>query len=313
MSSTIHVGRGDLTSTTHVSRLEDLDLSQIEPDSVDVVVMSAPYYERDGCSVGLAHRIGELLQHALKPGGRAFHVFGQVAEDFAMPFVMNSSTKGGASSYATRQAGELHCSKCKLQQGQTGHRCGCDGQNVKWEPMGGWRPQIRQEQTLFWIKSMSYSEYTSDSTVSAEPVSGHQTPLQGANMVNDAVEFIFQYSKPLPRTGRAAPLDRLAEGVAVPYADLSNLKRGTRGKNGNRRCRGTAVFIPYETVTSAEGSKKEHRHAFPVALADYLIRLSGVPKGSTVCDCFEGGGSTRTAAEALGMNYVGVKWEGSES
>lgn len=274
MTSTIHVGRGDLTSTVFESRLEDLDLSLIPMNSVDVFVMSSPYYAAHGASQALALRIGETLRWALKHGGRAFHVFGQVAEDFERPYTFNRDTLHGANRTYNERAPD---------------------------------PIMRQEQTLFWIKSMSFSEDTPDSAVSTGPVSGHQTPLQGANMVNDAVEFIFQYSKPLPDTGRARPLDRLAERVAVPFADKGNLKRGTRGKNGDKRCRGTAIFIPY--ITIAGGTSKAHRHAFPDALADYLIRLSGVPKGSRVCDLFEGGASTRRAAEALGMNYVGVKWE----
>lgn len=148
-------------------------------------------------------------------------------------------------------------------------------------------------QTQAWVKSIAVDG----------PVRGQHTALDPAKVprqLNDGFEFVWSWCKGDPAAAR--PLGRLACGV--PYADVTNLRRGTRGKNGNLRCAGSARFVPYPTI--AGGRKKRHRHEYPRAVAEWLVKMASVPEGGTVCDLFSGGGTTVDVARALGLNAVAV-------
>lgn len=137
-----------------------------------------------------------------------------------------------------------------------------------------------------WVKSASWDE---------GPVEGHVKPIQGDRFLNEGWEHLFH----LTHTGNV-PLDRLALGV--PYADESNLKRGTRGKNGNVRCRGDVLAIPYDTK-----NKSGHPAPFPPALPEACFRLHGLARIRSTLDPFSGSGSTAVAAQRLGLEHIGIE------
>jgi site-specific DNA-methyltransferase (adenine-specific) len=96
-------------------------------------------------------------------------------------------------------------------------------------------------------------------------------------------------------------LDRLAAGV--PYKDKSNITR--RGHSQDRRCRGDAWFIPYETVRG-RAEKFDHPGTFPVALPEQCILLHG-RSNAVVLDPFMGTGTTLLAAQKLGCQGTGIE------
>jgi hypothetical protein len=149
-------------------------------------------------------------------------------------------------------------------------------------------------QTQFWVKSIAVP--------SDQPVRGHCTPItHRADQANDGVEFVLHFTHGQP----ARPLDRLA--VGVPFADKGNLSRGSRGANGDRRCAGTAHFVPYATTGASE--KKAHRHAYPEALVERLLRFGNPNPGGTVFDPFWGGGTTGDVARRMGFEAMGLAWD----
>ncbi len=101
--------------------------------------------------------------------------------------------------------------------------------------------------------------------------------------------------------GEMPELDRLS--IGVPYKDISNAKRFNNGLN--LRCAGNVWYINYETIQSK--NEKLHPDRFPVELPLRCIKLSGIKKGSVVCDPFMGSASTAIAAKMLGMNYLGFE------
>ncbi len=142
-------------------------------------------------------------------------------------------------------------------------------------------------QTIIWVKSIAIDNVQS----------GHYQPINSPHLMNYCFEYVFGFV-------RGKPTHRLARTkIGVPYADKTNLNRGTRGKNGDCHCPGDAWFVPYSTVQLS--SEKDHRHGFPLELARRLIAVSGIPEGSTVLDPFLGGGTTAIAARLSGMNSYG--------
>lgn len=148
---------------------------------------------------------------------------------------------------------------------------------------------LRLQNIIHWIKSIAIDGKTK----------GHVKPINSTKYINDAHEYIFHFT----RTGEVT-LDRLA--VGVPYTDVSNLKRDTRGKNGNLRCRGNTWFIPYETIQSRD-KDRPHPATFPVALPEMCIKLHGVERCRLVLDPFMGIGTTGLACQKLGVNFLGVE------
>jgi site-specific DNA-methyltransferase (adenine-specific) len=141
------------------------------------------------------------------------------------------------------------------------------------------------QNVIHWVKSITVGEGTF----------GHFKPINSARFVNGCHEYVFHLTK----TG-VVPLDRYAEGLAVPYADKTNLTRGTRGKNGDRRCRGDCWHLPYETKRLSG----PHPATFPVELPRRCIQLHGVDWARSVLDPFMGTGTTALAAVSLGVPEV---------
>jgi hypothetical protein len=145
-------------------------------------------------------------------------------------------------------------------------------------------------QTIAWVKSIAIDNVQR----------GHYQPINSDDILNYGYELIFQFSKGLPED--AWPLARLSVGVS--FADKSNMKRGSRGKNGDVHCAGDAWFVPY--ATTGKTQKKGHRHAYPATLVERIIRVAGLYPDSTVLDPFVGGGTTVDVATELGHNVVAV-------
>jgi site-specific DNA-methyltransferase (adenine-specific) len=145
---------------------------------------------------------------------------------------------------------------------------------------------------IVWVKSITIEEETH----------GHFQPVNSTRFVNQAWEWIFHFTK----KGDVA-LDRLALGV--PYMDKSNLTRGTRGKNGDLRCRGNTWYLPYETI-QWKAEKGHHPAVFPVALAENCLKLHDLRYGRreqlVVVDPFVGTGSTLVACSRLGCAGIGI-------
>ena len=151
------------------------------------------------------------------------------------------------------------------------------------------------QNTIHWIKSFSED----DGSGRARPCEGHVKPINSPRFLNDAVEHVFHLTKK-----GDVEIDRLA--VGVPFADESNLRRGTRGKHGNVRCRGNAWHVPYETIQSRR-SDRPHPATFPPALAEMCYRLHGLERAGRTLDPFSGLGSSARAAKKLGLHHVGIE------
>ena len=122
---------------------------------------------------------------------------------------------------------------------------------------------------------------------------GHYKPINSNIFINGCHEYIFHFTK----NGKTK-IDRLA--IGIPYKDKSNIGRFS---DRDLRCRGSAWYIPYETVKS----EKPHPAAFPVALPEMCIKFHSLKKTKLVLDPFMGIGSTALAAIRQSVNYVGFE------
>jgi len=158
--------------------------------------------------------------------------------------------------------------------------------------------RFKLQNVIHWIKSITIEDDPDSEYARKPPLStGHFKPINSPRYLNDCHEYIFHLTK----TGNV-PLDRLA--VGVPYTDKSNLKRGTRGKHGDVRCRGNNWFIPYPTIKERK-TDRPHPASFPARLPEMCIRLHGVERTKLVLDPFMGIGSTALACQKLGVPCIG--------
>nr|WP_063908027.1 site-specific DNA-methyltransferase [Acetobacter malorum] len=139
---------------------------------------------------------------------------------------------------------------------------------------------------ISWVKSISVGE---DSF-------GHFKPMNSQRFLHRGHEHLFHFT-----LSGDVKLDRLSAGV--PYKDKSNIAR--RGHEQDRRCRGDAWFIPYETVRDRK-QKFDHPGTFPVALPEQCLLLHGQEEAQ-VLDPFMGTGTTLLAAQRLGCFGVGIE------
>nr|WP_242007159.1 site-specific DNA-methyltransferase [Acetobacter farinalis] len=139
---------------------------------------------------------------------------------------------------------------------------------------------------ISWVKSISVGD---DSF-------GHFKPMNSQRFLHRGHEHLFHFT-----LGGTVKLDRLSAGV--PYKDKSNIAR--RGHEQDRRCRGDAWFIPYETVRDRK-EKFDHPGTFPVALPEQCLLLHG-RKQAKVLDPFMGTGTTLLAAQRMGCSGVGIE------
>jgi site-specific DNA-methyltransferase (adenine-specific) len=162
------------------------------------------------------------------------------------------------------------------------------------------RPCLRLQNTIHWVKSIviERSAAGAGAGLTRDLAVGHYKPINSPRFLNDCHEFIFHFTQ-----SGETPLDRTAIGVA--YQDPSNIGRW-RQAAGNRRCRGNAWFLPYETINSRE-KDRPHPATFPERLPEYCLRLHGTSRARRVLDPFTGLGSTAVACARLGLGFVGVE------
>lgn len=160
------------------------------------------------------------------------------------------------------------------------------------------RPYLQLQNTIHWVKSIVIERNAAGSgaNLARDLAVGHYKPINSERFLNDCHEFIFHFT-----LFGATPLDRTAIGVA--YQDQSNVGRWRKAA-GNRRCRGNAWFLPYETITNRE-KDRPHPATFPVRLPEYCLRLHGTNRAERVLDPFTGLGSTGVACARLGLDFGG--------
>jgi site-specific DNA-methyltransferase (adenine-specific) len=149
------------------------------------------------------------------------------------------------------------------------------------------------QNTFHWIKSITVQKKDGE-LVSA----GHFKPLNSNRYVNDCHEYVFHLTK----RGNT-PIDRLA--VGVPYSDKSNISRWSHTEGRDKRCRGNNWFIPYQTIVS-RSKERPHPATFPVALAEFCIKIHGGKPSAVMLDPFLGIGHSALAARRCGIeNFIG--------
>lgn len=157
----------------------------------------------------------------------------------------------------------------------------------------GARLGLKAGQTIAWIKSV----------VIDEKQRGHYQPItMKSPTLNYCWESIFTFYKP-PEAG----LDRLS--IGVPFADKSNMERGSRGSNGDLHCAGDAWFIPYKTTgaTKKKGAAElKGAYSYPEEVVERCLKVSDLQPGAVVLDPFVGGGTTVSVARRLGFNSIAV-------
>jgi site-specific DNA-methyltransferase (adenine-specific) len=162
------------------------------------------------------------------------------------------------------------------------------------------RKHLHLQNTIHWIKSIAIEKDAAGAAAALEKdlAVGHYKPVNSVRFLNDCHEFVFHFT-PAGRT----PLDR--RSIGVQYQDASNIARWRSG-GVNRRCRGNAWFIPYDTIKFRERDRP-HPATFPPRLAEYCMRLHGVDRISCAMDPFLGLGSSAVAAARLDVDFVGVE------
>jgi site-specific DNA-methyltransferase (adenine-specific) len=162
------------------------------------------------------------------------------------------------------------------------------------------RRHLTLQNTIHWIKSIAIDRDAAGTAagLARDLNVGHYKPINSDRFVNDCHEFIFHFSL----EGRT-PLDRQA--IGVPYQDASNVTRWRRAA-GNVRCRGNTWFVPYETIQSRD-KDRPHPATFPPRIAEYCLKLHGIPRVKLAMDPFLGLGSSAIAAAALGVDFIGVE------
>ncbi|MGE9270973.1 MAG: DNA-methyltransferase [Verrucomicrobiales bacterium] len=156
-------------------------------------------------------------------------------------------------------------------------------------------PLFVLQNTFHWIKSITIE------TRQGEQVSaGHFKPINSKRFVNDCHEYVFH----LTPTG-STPIDR--RGAGVPYQDKSNIGRWGHTQGEDKRCRGNAWFIPYDTIKSRD-QQRPHPATFPVGLVEQCIRLHGRGHKTRLLDPFLGIGSSAVAARRMDVtSFIGIE------
>ena len=161
------------------------------------------------------------------------------------------------------------------------------------------RAHLQLQNTIHWIKSIAIDQDSAGAAALQKDLAvGHYKPINSPRFLNDCHEFVFHFT-PAGRT----PLDR--RSIGVQYQDPSNIARWRTG-GANRRCRGNAWFIPYDTIKFRDRDRP-HPATFPPRLAEYCLRLHGLERITRAMDPFLGLGSSAVAAARLDVDFLGVE------
>ncbi|MEK7117142.1 MAG: site-specific DNA-methyltransferase, partial [Patescibacteria group bacterium] len=66
------------------------------------------------------------------------------------------------------------------------------------------------------------------------------------------------------------------------------------------------AFLLPKPTKKEKGEYNDHKTVKPLAICEYLIKLSAFSKDAVVLDPFIGSGTTAVAAKKLGKNYIGI-------
>ena len=66
------------------------------------------------------------------------------------------------------------------------------------------------------------------------------------------------------------------------------------------------TFLLPKPTKKEKGEYNDHKTVKPLAICEYLIKLSAFSKNAVVIDPFVGSGTTAVAAKKLGKNYIGI-------
>jgi site-specific DNA-methyltransferase (adenine-specific) len=153
------------------------------------------------------------------------------------------------------------------------------------------------QNTIHWIKAITVTTREGE-----EFSAGHFKPINSKRFLNNCHEYVFHFTK----TGEK-PIDRLAVGVA--YMDKSNISRWGHTNGRDKRCRGNAWHIPYQTIHNRD-SQRPHPATFPVELPVMCIRLHGLSEDLVMLDPFLGIGHSALAANECGIKkFIGYEIE----
>ena len=151
------------------------------------------------------------------------------------------------------------------------------------------------QNTFHWIKSITVR------TPRGEQVSaGHFKPINSPRFANDCHEYVFHLTK-----HGDVPIERRA--IGVPYEHKSNIGRWGHTGGEDRRCRGNAWFIPYQTILR-RSKDRPHPATFPAELAEWCIKLHGKGAQTVMLDPFLGIGHAAEAARRCSVRrFIGFE------
>ena len=66
------------------------------------------------------------------------------------------------------------------------------------------------------------------------------------------------------------------------------------------------AFLLPKPTKKEKGEYNDHKTVKPLAICEYLIKLSAFSKNAVVLDPFIGSGTTAVAAKKLGKKYIGI-------
>jgi len=66
------------------------------------------------------------------------------------------------------------------------------------------------------------------------------------------------------------------------------------------------TFLLPKPTKKEKGGYNDHKTVKPLAICEYLIKLSAFFKNAVILDPFIGSGTTAVAARRLGKNYIGI-------
>jgi len=163
------------------------------------------------------------------------------------------------------------------------------------------RKHYKLQNLIHWIKSIAIpKEDMGDYKHTQQSIAvGHYQPVNSARYLSGGHEFIFHFTQ-----HGDVNLDKTS--IGVQYQDKSNIKRW-KSVRADRRERGNAWFIPYETIQES----RPHPAVFPEKLPEMCIKLHGVNSETTVLDPFMGIGTTALACVKLGVKFIGFEIDSS--
>jgi site-specific DNA-methyltransferase (adenine-specific) len=90
-------------------------------------------------------------------------------------------------------------------------------------------------------------------------------------------------------------------------SELTGRKEGSAGMSGSEE-HGNSTN-PYANSGSVLPRANHHPTVKPLALMEYLVKLTATPTGGTVCDPFMGSGTTGIACKNQGRDFIGIEMD----